>query len=145
MKCENEKVSNVAHNLPLYTGSLEMVYRLRWRWCVVLLHSKTSHLPSLKTASLSAARKNSLDPCTAPYQNIIITDISSLMLQISGGKPPKHQISTPLQHSTTHKHPTGITTCSEVSTPVTSRCCHLSSTLRHLLFTGQTVLSVKAF
>jgi hypothetical protein len=31
VKCENEKVPNVAHNLPLYMGSLEMVYKLRWR------------------------------------------------------------------------------------------------------------------
>jgi hypothetical protein len=50
---------------------------------VVLVYLKTLHPPSLKTASPCAAGKNFLDPCTVTYQNVKITDISSLMLEIS--------------------------------------------------------------
>jgi hypothetical protein len=57
--------------------------------CVVLIHSKTRHPPSLKTTSPCAAGKNFLDCCTKQHQNLIITDILSLMLKISGSNPSK--------------------------------------------------------
>jgi hypothetical protein len=41
-----------------------MVYKWRWRQCVVPVHSKTLYLPSLKIASPCAAGKHFLNPCT---------------------------------------------------------------------------------
>jgi hypothetical protein len=61
---------------------------------VVLLHSKTSHPPSLKIASLHAARKNSLDPCTATYQNIIITHVIIDAINIWWQAPKAPEINT---------------------------------------------------
>jgi hypothetical protein len=43
-----------------------------------------------------AGGKKFLDPCTASYQKVTIIDISSLMLEISGSKPLKHQKLTSL-------------------------------------------------
>jgi hypothetical protein len=83
-----------------------------------------------ETASLCAARKNSLDPCTAPYQNIIITDyfiVDAINIWWQAPKTPEiNTIAT--QYYTQAPNREQNTTCSEVPTPVTSRCCLPSST-----------------
>jgi hypothetical protein len=101
IKCENEKYL-----------LWHVTYLCAWapcRWCTTedrdsvwnLCTQKLHILHHWKQLSHCAAGKNFLDSCTVTYQNIIITDISSLILEISGTK------STRLQHSAIHKHPTG--------------------------------------
>jgi hypothetical protein len=91
---------------------------------MVLVNWKTLHPSSLKTFPLCGWEEFP-DPCTVSYKKVIITDISSLMLEISGSKPPKHQKLPPSKQNAINKHPTWNTNCREVPTPITSRCCLL--------------------
>jgi hypothetical protein len=92
-----------------------MVHKRRWhlwtRKLYILHHWK--HSPCV-------GGKNFLHPCSASYQKVIITDISSLMLEISGSKPPKNQKLTQLKQNAINKHPTWNTNCRAVPTPITS-------------------------
>jgi hypothetical protein len=71
IRCENRKY--LMRNI---------TYLCTWascRWCtnedghsVTLVHLKTLHPPSLKTASPCAAGKNFLDPCTVSYPYLVL-------------------------------------------------------------------------